>query len=50
MALPSKSVRLLAIHELCDAEYKKAGTVSNKLLHAVASRIPSEDAAERKMH
>ena len=45
---PSKSVRLLAIHELCDAEYNQAGTVSVKLLQAVASRIPSKDAAERK--
>lgn len=45
---PSKSVRLLAIHELCDAEYNKAGAVSKKLLQAVASRIPSKDATERK--
>jgi hypothetical protein len=48
MSDPAKSVRLLAIHELCDAEYNQAGTVSSKLLHAVASRIPSKDAAERK--
>jgi hypothetical protein len=48
MSDPAKSVRLLAIHELCDAEYNQAGTVSSKLLQAVASRIPSKDAAERK--
>ncbi|GAX25627.1 sister chromatid cohesion protein PDS5 [Fistulifera solaris] len=48
MSDPAKSVRLLAVHELCDAEYNQAGTVSSKLLQAVASRIPSKDAAERK--